>query len=81
MNSRDSRNLQLLVEDCIKPAKSVEEIAKKHNVSTDRVKSELDRGTKVEMEHTSNREAARTIASHHLDEMIDYYEKLAKVES
>ena len=72
--------LGFLYESCIKPKISVEDIAKKHGVDVDRVKKELKRGTQVEMEHTKDKDAAETIASHHLDEMIDYYIKLATIE-
>lgn len=72
--------LGLLYETCIKPKISAEEIAKKHGVDLDRVKKELKRGTLVEMEHTKEKSAAEAIASHHLDEMIDYYEKLSQIE-
>lgn len=73
--------LSILVEDCIKPKISIEQIAKKHNVSIDVVKKALTKGTKVEKEHTNSDDAAQTIASHHLYELIDYYEKLDKIEN
>lgn len=79
--NRDSFNLQVLFEDTMKPAKSQEEIAKKYGVSVEDVTKALDKGQKVEMEHTKDAETARIIASHHLDEMLDYYDKLAKMES
>ena len=41
---------------------------------------ELAMGIKVEMEHTTNKEAAKTIALQHLDEDPEYYSKLKKVE-
>jgi len=40
----------------------------------------LRKGMEVEMEHTSNKLLARTIAMHHLDEDPQYYDKLAKME-
>lgn len=41
---------------------------------------ELERGADVEMEHTTSRKIARSIAANHLDEDPLYYDKLAKVE-
>lgn len=81
MKRRDRFNLQILVEDCIKPAVSISSIASKHNVSEEEVKRAMEKGEKVEMEHTGDSETARTIASHHLDELIDYYDRLDKVEN
>lgn len=43
-------------------------------------KTELAMGIKVEMEHTTNKEAAKTIALQHLAEDPKYYSKLKKVE-
>lgn len=80
MRRKDIFNLQVLVEDCIKPAVTVASIAAKHNVSEEDVKRALSKGEKVEREHTGDSETARTIASHHLDELIDYYDRLEKVE-
>ena len=75
--------------------KTLEDIAKKHayNDSTDstskemilkmfnHIKKELDKGIKVEMEHTKNRETAKEIAMDHLYEDPNYYIKLSKVET
>lgn len=76
----DNKNLSILCEDCIKPMKSIEGIAKKHGVDVSEVESALEKGISIEMEHTEDRETAKIIASHHLDEMIDYYDELAKIE-
>jgi len=43
-------------------------------------KSEVSQGTKVEMEHTSDPEKAKKIASDHLKELPDYYERLKVME-
>lgn len=43
-------------------------------------KRELERGTKVEMEHTSIKNFARKIALDHLKEDPNYYKKLYKME-
>lgn len=64
-----------------KKAKPIEKIAKKHNVSVDSLKKELKKGIKVEMEHTTDKGEAETIALHHLEELPDYYTRLIKMES
>jgi hypothetical protein len=61
--------------------KSPKEIAKKHGVSLDSIKKQLEMGIKVEGEHTSDKTAARITALQHLDEVPDYYTKLKKVEN
>ena len=63
-----------------KPTPSVEVIAKKHGVSAEYIKQQLDAGIKIEQEHTSDLAIAKEIASDHLSERPDYYEKLKQVE-
>ena len=41
---------------------------------------ELHKGTKVEMEHTTDEKLAKIIAMIHLDELDDYYTRLAEME-
>jgi len=41
---------------------------------------QLKKGIKVEMEHTTDKNIAREIATDHLWEDLDYYDKLAKIE-
>ena len=60
--------------------KTLEDIAKKHGVSIEHLKSQLDKGIKVEVEHTKEKEAAKKIAMDHLFEDPDYYTKLSKLE-
>lgn len=43
-------------------------------------KTQLKKGTKVELEHTNDRQLAREIAMDHLREDPDYYKALAKME-
>lgn len=69
--------------------KTLEDIAKKHDkkgyyhidnmVST--LKKQLDKGIKVEMEHTKDKSKAKEIAMDHLWEHPNYYDKLEKIES
>ena len=64
-----------------KSYKSPEEIAKKHGVSLEQIKKQLQMGTKVEFEHTTSKKEARITALQHLDELPDYYTKLKKIET
>ena len=70
---------RLFVEQ-LKPHKTPEQLAKKHKVSISQIKNQLKKGTKVEKEHTKDTELANTIASQHIDELPDYYDRLSKVE-
>lgn len=60
---------------------SVEDIANKHNVSVEQIQDQLEKGIKVEFEHTKDKKVAEQIAKDHLFETPDYYDKLAKVEN
>ena len=59
---------------------SVEDIAKKFNVSVSKIKQQLQLGIKVESEHTDDKEKQREIAMDHLVEIPDYYDRLKKME-
>jgi hypothetical protein len=59
---------------------SLEDISKKFNFDVDKLKKELESGTKVEMEHTDDKSKAKEIAMDHLAEMPDYYTRLEKME-
>jgi len=63
-----------------KPTGTVESIAKKHRVPVEQIKSQLAKGIKVELEHTSDRAVAHEIALDHLGEFPDYYNRLAQAE-
>lgn len=69
-----------VVSEQLKPYKTVEEIAKKHKVSVDKINQQLKIGIKVEKEHTKNSSLAKKIALQHLDEIPNYYDLLKKVE-
>ena len=49
------------------------EIAKKHNVDLEKIKKEISIGTKIEMEHTEDKETAKKIAMDHINDIEDYY--------
>lgn len=59
---------------------SIEDIAKRHSVSVGQLKDQLEKGIKVEMEHTDDKEVAKEIAKDHLMEDPNYYDKLARIE-
>ncbi len=60
---------------------SLEDIAKKFNVTVTSLKKQLKIGIEVELEHTKNRTTAKDIAMDHLTEMPDYYTRLDKMET
>lgn len=59
---------------------SIEDIAKRHSVSVGEIEEQLEKGKRVEMEHTDDEEKAVEIAKDHLMEMPNYYDKLEKIE-
>lgn len=71
---------KIAMKEGFKGHKSVEEIAKKHRVSSSVIQKQLDMGMKVEHEHTTDNDAAMDIALQHLDEIPNYYSKLKKME-
>ena len=56
------------------------DIADKHKVSVEEIEKQIAMGVKVEMEHVDDKELAREISLDHLEEMPDYYTRLAKME-
>ena len=64
----------------VKAYKSPEEIAKKHNVSLEKIMQQVKMGTKIEGEHTTSKSGTRITALQHVDEFPDYYTRLKKVE-
>jgi hypothetical protein len=57
-----------------------EDIAKKFKVTTSKIQAQIRKGIKVEMEHTKDREKAREIATDHVSEFADYYDRIKKME-
>jgi len=66
--------------ELFKPSKTIEQIAKEKDVPLDYAEEQLRKGMKTESEHSDNPIVQETIALQHLDEMIDYYEKLEYME-
>ena len=61
--------------------KTIEDVARKHSQFVGTVQKELERGIKVEREHTDDLELQKEIALDHLWEFWDYYKNLEKMES
>ena len=83
-NMKNILSFYLFNEEIIKGGLSsgmnLEDLAKKHSVSLDDIKSELEMGMKVELEHTEDEGPAREIAMDHLAEDPMYYTKLKDIE-
>jgi len=60
---------------------SLKDIADKFDVPVTNIKKQIEKGIKVEMEHTSDKEKAREIATDHVSEFADYYDRLDKMEN
>ena len=65
-------------EELNKPVMTPGQLAKKHGKTIAIIKKALAQGTKVEGEHTTDKDEARKIASAHVGEKPDYYKKLHK---
>lgn len=61
--------------------KTIEDIAAMHNVSVEYAKEQLEKGIKIESEHTNDVDKAKEIALDHLTEFINYYIELKKMET
>ena len=70
-----------LIKGGLSDKSTIEDIAKKHNVSISDIENQLKKGIKVEKEHTGDVEMAKEIAMDHLFEIPDYYDRLEKIES
>lgn len=60
--------------------KSLDDIAKKHNVSLEQIKKQIEAGVKIELEHTNDKDIAFEIAKDHVFEDPEYYDKLKTIE-
>ena len=59
---------------------TIKDIAKKFRVPVKYLKQQLEKGMKVESEHTDDKEKQKEIAEDHLAEFPNYYIKLSEVE-
>lgn len=78
---KGERNPVIVTEQLDVKTLSVKELAKKHNVPEKQIIDQLNKGMKVELEHTTDRKVAKEIALDHLKEFPDYYDRLAKAET
>ena len=69
------------LEGGVADSKSLEELAKKHKVDVKMLTKQFNKGIKVEMEHTDNKQMAKEIAMDHISEDPKYYDKLSKMET
>lgn len=67
-------------EDGLSEGYTCEDIAEIHGVDLDFIMEQLEKGIKVEMEHTDDPKEAKTIAKDHLVEIPDYYDRLEQME-
>ena len=61
--------------------KTIEDIARKHSLFVGAIKLALEKGIKVELEHTGDKKVAKEISMDHLWEDFEYYNKLKKMEA
>jgi hypothetical protein len=69
------------LEGGVADSKSLDELAKKHKVDVKMLTKQFNKGVKVEMEHTDNKQMAKEIAMDHISEDPKYYDKLSKMET
>lgn len=60
---------------------SINDIANKFGVSPSSIQNQINKGIKVELEHTKDKEKALEIAMDHLTEIPDYYDRLSNLEN
>lgn len=74
---QDLKNVVFSEEDELRGGKSddmtVEDLAKKYDVDVKDIEKEIKVGTKIEMEHTDDKDIAKEIAMDHIAEFVDYY--------
>jgi hypothetical protein len=63
-----------------KPSPTLQDVARHHDVDMRTLITQLELGTKVEMEHTDDPREAVEIALDHLMELPDYYSRLKHME-
>ena len=59
---------------------TAQDLADKHDLPVAEIEAALEKGQKVEMEHTEDEDQAYEIAKDHIFEDPKYYDKLAKIE-
>lgn len=69
-----------MMEKRLSQGMSVADIAENHKTSIKAIELQIEKGIKVEKEHTDSETEARTIAMDHLVEIPDYYDRLLDME-
>jgi len=59
---------------------TAKDIAKKFNVSLEKIEAQIKKGVEIEKEHTNDKEKATEIAMDHVTEFPDYYDRIEKME-
>lgn len=59
---------------------SMQQLAAKHKVPLAKIKQQIQKGANVEKEHSNSVAIAKEIARDHINELPDYYKRLAKIE-
>jgi len=59
---------------------TIEDIAKKHNITPEKIEAQIKIGVEIEKEHSDDAEEAKKVAMDHLVEFPDYYDRLVKME-
>lgn len=81
MKKSDYSKIYNLYESCkLNQRVPLQDICRKFGVKLSEAEEKLQIGAKVELEHTDDLDTAETIASQHLLEDFDYYQKLKEVE-
>lgn len=70
-----------MLNNSFKSHKDIEQIAEEKGVELDYAKEQLRKGMQTESEHSNDPMVQEIIALQHLDEMIDYYQKLEYMET
>jgi hypothetical protein len=79
LNELHSRKLSIPESKMLdKPTMTVTQLANLHKVDRGHIEDQLQKGIKVEMEHTKQYDTAKEIALDHLKEDPNYYTKLSK---
>lgn len=80
LNSRESMNEENKLKGGKADKLTPKDIAKKFDVSVKDIEKQIEKGKKVESEHTDDEEKQLEIASDHISEFPDYYDRLDKME-
>jgi hypothetical protein len=77
---RETNNMENSIKGGKADKLTAKEIADKFDVSVSKINKQIEKGIKVELEHTDDEKKAREISMDHLTEFPDYYDRLEKME-